>query len=114
MASINGVNARRKGQYVDTYYIRRILVQKYVPHRFLSIARKMSKVGTHLHTHTHTHTHAHTPATCGLEELFSAVLERFLQPTCSGCLRSISEEVAGLYNGVTIIIETNNPRFNVR
>jgi hypothetical protein len=49
-----------------------------------------------------------------LEELFSAVLERFLQPTCSGCLRSKSEEVAGLYNGVTIIIETNNPYFKVR
>jgi hypothetical protein len=29
-------------------------------------------------------------------------------------LRSKSEEVAGLNNGVTIIIETNNPRFKVR
>jgi hypothetical protein len=50
----------------------------------------------------------------GLEELFSAVLERFLQPRHSGCLRSKSEDVAGLYNGATIIIETNNPCFKVR
>jgi hypothetical protein len=56
-----------------------------------------------------------TPAAArGLEELFSAVLERFLQPRHSGCLRSKPEEVAGLYNGVTIIIETNNPRLKVR
>jgi hypothetical protein len=45
---------------------------------------------------------------------FSVVLERFLRPRRSGCLRSTSEKVAGLYYGVTIIIETDNPRFKVR
>jgi hypothetical protein len=45
---------------------------------------------------------------------FSTVLERFLQPKRNGYLRSKSEEVAGFYNGITIIIETNNPHFKVR
>ncbi len=39
------------------YDAHRILVQRYVSCRFLSIACRMSNVGFHLHTHTHTQTY---------------------------------------------------------
>jgi hypothetical protein len=49
-------------QYVDTYDVCRFLIQRYIPRRFSSIARR--HVGIYLHTHTHTHTdtqtHRHT------------------------------------------------------
>ncbi len=49
----------RRISIVDTYGVHMFLVQRYIPRRFLSIARRMSNVGIHLHIHTQTDTQTH-------------------------------------------------------
>ncbi len=83
-----------------------LLYCKFVSHiktYFLLQAKNWHTSTSHVHCRVY-------PLHVGWRNFLPAVLERFLQPMCSRCLRSKSEEVAGLYNGVTIIIETNNLR----